>query len=290
MTVKINTWKCIMIRSIEIKGTMLGLMIPSLMWGLVLEEAGLVVIEAESQDVSQYFILESSEDGFLGSGYLRAQTDSFNSGGKGTIEYPFLINTAGTYQLAMRSRIGHGDSNTESNDTFFRLVHDDGVAITPEPNDNTPHSGGWHKVYMNTGGKWSNDASNHDNNPRSVSWNLQSGQRYALQISARSKDHLLDRIILWDRSAYSLANKATGKQANNAEFDALFPSPVQESQAWNGWPVDPSGYVDTGSWIGWIYIADDPWIWVEAWHGYSYLAPETLTANGAWLFTPARLK
>ncbi len=54
----------------------------------------------------------------------------------------------------------------------------------------------------------------------------------------------------------------------------------QMAGVWNGYAVDEDGWVDTGDWIGWIYVAHAPWIWVEDLMGYVYLD------ESSWMWLP----
>lgn len=198
------------------------------------EADGLLVMEAESQEPGSRFNLESSEPGYKGAGYFRGNLDLFNLGGVSAVTYPFFITDGGTYQFAFRSRIGHGTSSTEANDSFIRLVDADGNPLEPVPNENVLTSGSWYKVYMNVNGSWSHQASNKDNDPHSLSWNLQSGREYALELSVRSKDHLVDRLILWDTSRHNLASTLTGKGTNESAFNALEASAISNNRRPDG--------------------------------------------------------
>ncbi|QDU70333.1 hypothetical protein [Mucisphaera calidilacus] len=159
--------------------------------------------------------------GFSGTGYLRAQRDALGSPGHGTLTYAFEITNSASYQFAFSSRIGAGTQSSEHNDTWVRIVDADGNALAPIPNENVKNGAYWYKVYMNNRHGWIHDASNKDNDPHSLSWNLAAGAQYAIQISSRSKDHLVDRLFLGDRNRYALANKTSGKSANNTMFRNL---------------------------------------------------------------------
>ena len=252
-----------------------------------LEADGLVVIEAESQDSGLRFDFGDSITGFKGTGYLRGNINSFNTGGLGTITYPLRISRAATYQFAFRSRIGEGTSNTDNNDTFIRLVDDQGNPVQPVPNQNVATSGSWYKVYMNTVSGWSHQASNKDNDPHSLSWVLEAGRDYAIQMSVRSRDHLVDRLILWDRAQYLLANQVTGKQPNETAFNALEPSAfAPEGTPWGPYVADEQGNVDTGTFLGWLNVSLDPWEWSYSLSRYIYLPGDDVTASGAWAYIP----
>lgn len=201
---------------------------------LYYEADGLLVMEVESQDPGARFDFENSVPGYKGSGYFRGNLDILNVGGFSKITYPFSITEGGTYQFAFRSRIGRGTSNTDANDSFIRLVDADGNPVQPVPNQNVTTTESWYKVYMNVTGTWSHQASNKDNDPHSLSWTLEPATEYALEMSIRSKDHLVDRLILWDTSRYNLANKTTGKQPDEAAFNALEESSTSNKRAVEG--------------------------------------------------------
>lgn len=193
-----------------------------------LEQDGILAIEAESSvDLpSQEWVFESDIAGFSGDGYLRAQRTSFNTPGFGILGYDFLVTNTADYQFAFSSRIGLGTSRSEHNDSWVRLVDEQGQGITPIANNNDTRAGEWHKVFMNVNGSWAHNASNRDRDARSLAWNLVEGTQYELQISSRSEDHLVDRLILWDRDRYNFANEATGTNPNNVAFRGLATSIV----------------------------------------------------------------
>lgn len=44
---------------------------------------------------------------------------------------------------------------------------------------------------------------------------------------------------------------------------------------WNGYPVDELNWVDTGSWLGWIYVEYDPWVYSDLLSKYIYVVDES---------------
>lgn len=251
---------------------------------IYLEANGLVVMEAESQDPGQSFSLEDTVQGYTGTGYFRGKINSFNTGGVGPVAYPFHIVTGGRYQFAFRSRIGEGTSSTDANDSFIRLVDEEGVPVTPVPNNHVVTSGSWYKVYMNIFGSWSHQASNKDNDPHSLSWQLEAGKTYAIQMAVRSRGHLVDRLILWNHARHSLANKTTGKGTTELLFNNLEESARagDSIEPWAGFEVDPSGNADTGPFLGWINVTQSPWIWSWILDAFFYMSEPEAGASGAW--------
>lgn len=52
---------------------------------------------------------------------------------------------------------------------------------------------------------------------------------------------------------------------------------------WAGYTVDPSGYVDTGDWLGWIYPVGD-WIWSCRFGRWIYLPEWYVREGGSWMY------
>jgi hypothetical protein len=49
----------------------------------------------------------------------------------------------------------------------------------------------------------------------------------------------------------------------------------------SGFPDDDNGWIDTGDWLGWIYVRNQPWIWVEKLNAYLFI-PDATTPGGIW--------
>ena len=144
----------------------------------------------------------------------------------------------------MRSQVGEGNSTTDANDTWVRIVDAQGVPVVPRSNDNDIKTGQWMKAYQNSIGIWNYQASNLDNVGRSISWQLADNTTYALQISARSRGFLLDRIFLYDQSLYNLNNEVRGFTTGDSQsgFDALANSSIVTTPSILG-DVDRDGEV-----------------------------------------------
>ena len=195
-----------------------------------IEKNGLAVMEVESAPLTGPWESSKSISGYSGSEYYLCTADSFKVGGKGILSYPFTVNNAGEYQVQLRNRIAEGNSNTEANDTFVRLIDASGNTIKPVANGNTV-TGTWYKCYQNTKNTWTWQTSNKDHDPRALSWSLNAGKTYTLQLSGRSKGHAVDKIVLWNKS---LHNFSTGKgKVNNSALDKLALSEANSSGGGN---------------------------------------------------------
>jgi hypothetical protein len=60
---------------------------------------------------------------------------------------------------------------------------------------------------------------------------------------------------------------------------------TEGSATWAGYPVDGDGRsVDTGNFLGWIDIAEEPWIYVYSLNKYIYAPVDNISASGGWVW------
>jgi hypothetical protein len=55
-------------------------------------------------------------------------------------------------------------------------------------------------------------------------------------------------------------------------------------ETWAGFPVRPDGWVDTGSWLGWVEVSAKPWIWINGLNSFVYMDEATVSTSGAWAY------
>jgi hypothetical protein len=70
--------------------------------------------------------------------------------------------------------------------------------------------------------------------------------------------------------------------------DAEVPDePEPEPTTWAGYSVEADGTsVNTDTFLGWIDILNDPWIWSYSLDGYLYLPEENVSDVGGWAYAP----
>ncbi|RAK00156.1 putative secreted protein (Por secretion system target) [Larkinella arboricola] len=190
------------------------------------DKNGLVVIETENLNLPSGWQRKTAASNYTGSGYIDwTGAENFNKTGVGLIETTIRINKAGRYTFQWRNKVGIGTVLTEHNDTWLRFpdasdfygqagrtVYPYGSGKTPNPNG--AGSGGWFKVYFNAGTTtwaWATRVSDRESLPVFVEFDKPGV--YKLQISARSKGHLLDRIVMFHSSvsASTAQNLSTGE-------------------------------------------------------------------------------
>ena len=82
----------------------------------------LVVVQAESMGPTGDWVVEASDAGFTGSGYLRWNgADFFGTPGNGIIQIPFKIESSGNYYVKMRSSHLGAPAGDQWNDTWMKM-------------------------------------------------------------------------------------------------------------------------------------------------------------------------
>ncbi len=173
------------------------------------EDNGLLVIEAESLSVPSAWKKQSSINGASGGSYLIwTGSDNFSKPGNGLITVKFEIKTTGTYDFQWRNRIGQGNNFTEHNDTWIKFPDADDFFATkgssrvyPKGSGKTPNpegagSNGWFKAYLTGSTGWTWSTSTFDFEPHKIKVRFDDPGTYTMQISGRSKSHIIDRIVL----------------------------------------------------------------------------------------------
>ncbi len=190
-----------------------------------LEEDGLLVIEIESiAEVPTGWAEEIDFVGYTGSSYFRyAANNQLNNPGVDLLEYPIFIQTAGRYKFQWRNLIAEGASTTDANDSWLRIRADafyglqgNNSIVCPKGYDSdlndcpidldddgnvTPNgsgSDGWFKVYRSGAGDWVWSTNTSDNDGHRIYVQFDSPGVYLIQVSGRSKDHAIDRMVLFN--------------------------------------------------------------------------------------------
>lgn len=57
-----------------------------------------------------------------------------------------------------------------------------------------------------------------------------------------------------------------------------------ESGSWAGYPIDESGDVNTGAFLGWINVTHGDWLWSYSLNRYVYLPDEIVGESGTWMY------
>lgn len=188
-----------------------------------LEQNGLIVIELESlTNIPDGWAEENEFDDISGKTYHRYNDDNeFSDPGEAQFDIYIFINNPGTYQFRWRNLIAEGSSTTDANDSWLRIIADafyglqgndsivcpkgynpiindcpveldDDGNVTPEGSGRD----GWFKVYRSGSGLWKWSTRTSDNDAHEIYARFDSPGLYLIQISGRSKNHAIDRIVL----------------------------------------------------------------------------------------------
>ena len=61
-------------------------------------------------------------------------------------------------------------------------------------------------------------------------------------------------------------------------------SDAAETEEWGGFFADADGHADTGDWLGWLYIRDQPWLYSHDLGIWVYGKSPHAASSGTWLF------
>jgi len=166
---------------------------PSPNTGDFVMEDGLIVIEAESIDITgEDFVEETSVAGFVGSGYLRhTGADDFSLPPASTISVNFFVPDAGIYSISIRANHDSAPANDEENDIWLDV---------PTAND----SAGFQKWgHTDAGLQWPNLGWTFDTfreDPPATfldkDFDLDAGS-HTLELGGRSNNYKFDRIHIY---------------------------------------------------------------------------------------------
>ncbi len=211
-------------RSLTLMISFFGFYIPASIAQTFLEEDGLVVIEIESaENAPSNWAEETAFAGFTGEGYFRYDGNNHsNDPGIDVIEYGIFIQNPGLYRFRWRSLIAEGSSTTDSNDSWLKIFGDAFYGLQgtnsivcpkgydPSSNDcpveldddmNVMPAGsgsdGWFKVYRSGPGDWVWSTQTSDNDAHQIYARFDQSTLYRLQISGRSKNHAIDRLVMY---------------------------------------------------------------------------------------------
>jgi len=221
------------------------------------DDNGLVTIEAENLDITGLdWNVKTAFANYTGTGYLSWDgNNNFNSPGNGLITTKIRINTPGQYRFRWRSRIGAGSNSTEHNDSWLRFpdasdfyaekngnrVYPNGSGQTPNPNGSS--SDGWFKIYLSGSTNWTWSTQTSDNDAHQIYVEFDTAGIYTMEISGRSKDHLIDRITLSNNANDALNLNNTETPCVNGNLSINDPEPITSTRTIKLFPNPAQNYI-----------------------------------------------
>lgn len=230
-----------------------------------------VIIEAENLNISgTSWVKRTEESASTGNGYISWEgANHFGTPGNDIVSATIKINNPGKYRFQWRNTFGQGSNTTEHNDSWLRFadasdfyaergtskVYPVGSGKTPNPSAGGG-SKGFFKVWLSGDGNWSWYSRTWDSNSHYIYVEFDTPGVYTMEISGRSKYHLLDRIILYQEgvNAQSLSLEenpcSNTPTVTNAAPTAAITAPTTGQQYTIGDPInlvasatDSDGYI-----------------------------------------------
>ena len=75
-----------------------------------------------------------------------------------------------------------------------------------------------------------------------------------------------------------------GKNSGSIVGAAFAEVPGSGGNTWKGYPVGDLGYTDTGNWLGWVYVTEDPYIYSVPFASWMYIPLDQSGEGGAWTY------
>lgn len=197
--------------------------------GVFLETNGLLVMESSSAvAVVEPWKIEAYIAGYTGLSYIRFDGNTIEKGPpNGILNYPFQIISEGTYAMQLRSNKNYTADPTVSNDCYTRILAEDGSMVNGMDFTKT-YARGTPNFW-----NWNTNFELDDGTHPEPFFDLPIGW-YTLQIAGRSKNFVIDRIVLYDPNTISSNVALATNQPESprvevsgvAAFDPPIPSPV----------------------------------------------------------------
>lgn len=104
-----------------------------------------------------------------------------------------------------------------------------------------------------------------------------------------------ENIVQYFLVALSRGNSVAGEKGidptyfDNISYDAtgqnLTTPPVGGGgETWAGFPVLPSGDVNTGDWMGWVNVVSKPWVLSYSLDQWMYIEESAVSSSGGWVY------
>ena len=164
-----------------------------------IEQNGLIVIQMESATNTGQWVLESSESGYTGAGYLRWDgPNHLNQPGNGLLEFRLLISEPGEYNVKARMSHLGAPAGDQENDYWARMDNGDDVkAVHPSPRKDDGFT--FHTILEPKGGQF-----------ESSRYYLDAGY-HTYYISGRSHNLRIDRLHIYKDGVADPQNLSYGE-------------------------------------------------------------------------------
>ncbi|NDV61720.1 right-handed parallel beta-helix repeat-containing protein [Puniceicoccales bacterium CK1056] len=139
-----------------------------------------------------------------------------------------------------------------------------------------------------TNGSWAGDLDLREGTLR-FAFDVRAGKRFNYGggiFDLNGRNHVFESLIIngstWENGIYTSDQLGSGFTGNGT-IEVYDPS---NARLWGPYTVDSNGYVDTQSWLGWLYIDNSGWVYSVTLGKWIWMAEPVSMANGAWAYFP----
>ena len=186
--------------------------------GTFVEENGIVAIEMENNVFPADWLIEQSQSGYSGTGYIQYRgEDSHPAPGDTRITYPIKITKTGTYEFSWRARNGAtAEARDKENDTWLNIEADEFFGMKQDKKYQIGEHFAKAWVHSLENWKWQAAGEMHfkvDGEDKKVNIltlfaSFKKPGIYRVTIAGRSKGHMIDRMVMWHSSVSEKDAKA----------------------------------------------------------------------------------
>lgn len=112
------------------------------------------------------------------------------------------------------------------------------------------------------------------------------GETVTLELGADTESFELVTVLPSTFNVLQSGFSITGPQTESASvtFSAL-ETTLNEAATWAGWVIE-EGLVNTGGFLGWLSLENDPWLWSYTLNDWVFADESLVGESGGWIFLP----
>jgi hypothetical protein len=137
-----------------------------------------------------------------------------------------------------------------------------------------------------TNGSWGGDLDLREGSLR-FGFDVRTGKDFNYEggiFDLNGRDHVFETLVIkgtaFEKGTYTAEQLGSGFTGSGS-IEVFDPADIM---LWGPYEVDGNGYVDTQSWLGWIYVDDEDWVYSFSFWKWIWLAEPASVEYGAWAY------